>query len=351
MPEAGIQETINAISFKRQADAATMVANAADYWRVLKSNEGLVDVDPQTEDNSADIGKGHEFAEDTYKMAKMVSIPFESYNTSQMLAWLFAFAFGSAVKTTPAAGAYTYTCVPPIGSLNGFELPYFTFVEQVRPGGSAVLDSAFIGCSVASFELKANKGLGRQNSTFSMNIKGTGKESVGGSGIVVPAALATTGLNVGDLALTVNGINYISQNRIEELTFRWDNAPTDDGYRPGSGTQDGFHVAGKIERGAKRLIGLNIKAVYPNGATDIALLKAQTEGTASLVWQGPLITGSTYHRAEITGHRTVISAAKPVALSGKVGIDVNVTFKYHATNGLVTAAVTTNQDNIFAVAA
>src|ERR1017187_7837880 len=35
----------------------------------------------------------------------------------------------------------------------GLELPYFSFVQQIRPGGSAVLDEMLVGCAVKSWKL------------------------------------------------------------------------------------------------------------------------------------------------------------------------------------------------------
>jgi hypothetical protein len=51
-----------------------------------------------------------------------------------------AFSLGNV--TVSGSGPYTYIIVPALGATNptGIELPYFSFVQQIRPGGSAVLD-------------------------------------------------------------------------------------------------------------------------------------------------------------------------------------------------------------------
>ena len=56
--------------------------------------------------------------------------------------------------TLTGSGPYTYVIVPALGATNatGLELPYFSFVQQIRPGGSAVLDEMLVGCAVKSLE-------------------------------------------------------------------------------------------------------------------------------------------------------------------------------------------------------
>ena len=61
---------------------------------------------------------------------------------------------------TGSAAPYTYTITPinPSTNSTGLELPYFQFVLQIRPGGSAVLDQLFMGCAVKGWKLAIKQG-------------------------------------------------------------------------------------------------------------------------------------------------------------------------------------------------
>ena len=48
----------------------------------------------------------------------------------------------------------------------GLELPYFSFVQQIRPGGSAVLDEVLVGCAVKGWKLAIKNSPGRASATL-----------------------------------------------------------------------------------------------------------------------------------------------------------------------------------------
>lgn len=348
MGVAQTRELLIGISYKKQVDLVTQPTTASDHWRVTTTNPALADFQLTTEDDAQDIGKGDEFVQNVFPLARTVSIPREFYMSSQLAALFCAAGLGSVAKTTPASGAYTYTCTPLDPVSGGLSMPALSYIEQARPGGSAVLDRAFLGCIVQEFGFKVTSGLGRQNSTLSTTLVGTG-QTVEPSAITLPATLQTSSLGAGGLALTCNGIDYIAGNRISEVSFSWNNSPRDDGYYPGSGQQGGFQIKGRQEHG-DRVPTLNIKARYPSGSTELSLLQAQSEGTVVLSLTGGLITGSTYHKLVLTGYRTVIKSAQVQDVNGMIGVDIQVAFKMHSSNGLLSIAVTTDKDNILATA-
>jgi hypothetical protein len=351
MSVANTQETLVGISYKKQSAIGTGVSTTGDYWRIAKTNAALATVDPTTEDDSADIGKGDEFARNIFPLAQNAQVPIEGYLTSQKLAFAMAFGLGKTTKTTPETGAFTYTCVMSDPVTDSIEPPLFTYVEQIRPGGSAVLDRAVLDCAINSVAIRMNSGAGRQNAQVSMEAVGSGRVT-SPSSVTLPSALTEHSLNAGGFGITINSVNYVTARSFVdcELTLA-KNIDLESGLFPGSGvTSSGFQVRGRMEHG-NRAIGLRFKARFMNGSTELASLLAQTVGTAVLTWQGPLIAGAVYHGATITLHRVVISSAIIGDTNGKVTVDCQLAAFVHPSNGLITAAVTTNQDNILAAAA
>lgn len=346
---ANTRETLIGISFRQQSALGTPVSTDAQFWRIAKTNASLASVVINTEDDAQDIGKGDEWANNVYLTNKDVGVPLEGYLTSQKMALAFAFGFGKTTKTTPAAGAYTYTCVPADPVTDGSDSPLACIVEQIRPGGSSVIDRRLEDCALESFGFRMNSGVGRQNATINMNWVGSGRET-NPSGITLPASLVEAGLNAGAFTISVNGVNYLTGNRFVDCEFNYaNNISAEDSFFPGSGTDDGAQVRGRQERG-DRVLTFRFRARFNSGSTELATFLAQTEGTVALGWTGPLITGSTFHGATITGHRTRLRSAAIEDGNGKVIVNCDVGFLKHPTNGVITAAITTNQDNILAVA-
>ena len=48
-----------------------------------------------------------------------------------------------------------HTADPPT---DGIELPYFSFIEQIRPGGSSIVDRMAVGCAVEDFTITIGSG-------------------------------------------------------------------------------------------------------------------------------------------------------------------------------------------------
>jgi len=348
---ANTQETLIGVSFKKQSAIGTGVSSTGDFWRIAKTNAALATVDPTTESDAADIGKGDEFARNVYPLAQNAQVPIEGYLTSQKLAWAMCFGLGKTTKTAPAAGAYLYTCTMSDPVTDSIEPPLFTYAEQIRPGGSSVVDRAILDCAINSVAIRMNSGAGRQNSQISVEAVGSGRVTQP-STITLPSALTESGLNAGGFGVTINGVNYVTAKSFVdcELTLG-KNMDLESGLYPGSGaTSAGFQVRGRMEHGS-RTLGLRFKARFTNGSTELSDLLAQTVGTAVLTWQGALITGSTYHGATITFHKVIISSAIVGDTNGKVTVDCQLAAIVHSSNGLITAACTTNVDNILTAAA
>jgi hypothetical protein len=232
---ANIRETLIAFSKNKQAAIAT-ANTAAGMWRLNKLNSSFGGPKLITETDAEEFGKGHEFAANVYRMSWDVQGQIEKYLSAEFACWAFAFALGKVVPTGILPN-YIYTITPLDPVADGIELPYFSFVEQIRPGGSAVLDRMSIGCAIQDLTLTIASGPGRANAKLVVNYVGSGKH-LKPSTITIPAATAEKLLASASLALTIKGVNYVTAKSIVSLELSWkNNLRVDDGYYPGSGFQ------------------------------------------------------------------------------------------------------------------
>ena len=152
MSTTRLQEVQICFGFGKQTDIATANLVAA-MWRLKKLNAQLANPKLNTENDAEEYGKGHEFATTTFKTSWDTGGTLEKYLSAEMAAWAMCFGLGKVVKsgTTPN---WVYTCTPLIPA-NGdaTELPYFSFVEQIRPGASSVIDRLLTGCAVEGWTI------------------------------------------------------------------------------------------------------------------------------------------------------------------------------------------------------
>jgi len=198
---------------------------------------------------------------------------------------------------------FTYTCTP-LFPANGdaAELPYFSFVEQIRPGAGVVLDRMAVGCVVEGWTISIGSGPGRANSKITVEFAGSGKLTEP-SGITMPGATLEKLLPSASLALSVNGVNYVSNKNIVSLETSWkNNIRTDAGFYPGSGFQTpGDATSAPSGDGWSRQSAgrAAVYCTFENGSTELTKLKGQTTGTAVLS-----LTYDANNSLEITGRRS-----------------------------------------------
>lgn len=348
---ARTQELAIGIGFKRQTNTGELATTAAELQTALTAAElwqlGIGSFAPPfpefTQESDAQFfGKGHEFATQVFPTSIGIPWNWDFHLTSQNFAQLIAFAVGTPTETTPAAGAYQYVCVPKDTTAAGVNLPATTIVAAIRAGGAGeILDIAAVGVVCGSFSLKMSAGPGLQNTQISSQWMGCGKY-VNNSGIVIPAATVETRLGAGSAtALTINGVDYLANSRFVDLEFNYSN-DVQPGYYPGSGTQSGFDIAGRMRLG-KRVATLTWQVELEAGSTELADLLAGTEGTATLKVEGPIIAGSTKHTAQLVMHRTRNRAYRMAESNGFVTARVDTEIMYHSSNGLLTATAITNK--------
>ena len=326
------------IGFGKQKQTNISTANlVGGIWRLNKLNVQLANPKFITEDDAAELGKGHEFATQTFKShMDSQGHQLEKYLSSEFAAWLWAFGLGKVVKT--GVGPYTYTCTPLNPVSDGLELPYFSYIEQIRPGANDVRDIMLVGCAVKSFRIQIASGPGRANAKATVEFTHSGKITEP-SGITLPAATVENLLNAYSLACTILGVDYVTAKNFVSLEMGWDSAFRD-GFFPGSGQQDGYQIQGRLEVG-DRVPLFNFVARYVDGSTELQKVRDLTTGTAVVT-----LTKDANNSMQVTWQQLAFSVAEVGETDGIVTVSVTGKPQYHAANGVVSAVVVTPVDGI-----
>ena len=339
---ANVNELLNAWGYKKQAAIGT--ANVVGgMWRHTNLNTKPWAKVPVNEDDRMEIGKGHEFPTQLFKSHyNMPTYELSKYASSEFLAWATAFSLGNV--TLSGSGPYVYVIIPALGATNptGLELPYFSFVQQIRPGGSAVLDEMLVGCAVKGWKLSIKNSPGRASATCAVECVTTGQYT-SPSAITVPAISTPHEFNAGMIStLTFNGINYLSGGSAKDfvsMEASWENNFRP-GFFPGSGAQDGYQIQGRFEWG-DRVFAEQFVVRVEAGSAEYANLINLTTGTAEVT-----LTRDTNNIYDLLIQKMGFNVAELGNTDGIVTLQITGVQLYDATNGLVTVTVTTPQNNI-----
>lgn len=334
MPCVRTQEVLVGFGKGKQTDVST--ANSiGNIWRLNKLDNPVVNVQLATEDDAAEYGKSDEFASAVYKTNWNVEGSINKYMSSQFAAWAAVFGLSKTVKS--GAGPYTYTCTPLNPQTDGCEPLYFSYLQQIRPAGP-VLDQILIGNGVSGVTFQFNSGVGRQSSRINVNFVGTGKIT-DPSTLTMPAATAETLIPASSLAFTMNGTNYVSTARIENVEFGF-NQNLRPRYYPGSGTQSGGALAGALEMSGRSAY-LRVLARFEQGSDELTKLRAQTTGTAVISAQADANNSIT-----ATFHQISYAVADLGETDGWLTVSITASVQKHTSNGLMTLVVVTGSDGI-----
>lgn len=319
---ARVQGLILGLGKAKQADISTI---AASFLRFKKLNMDLTSSGFQTENDAPEIGKGNEFisAAGVFPTAFTPGNRLEKYCSAEYLTWLLCYALGGVAEV---AAVYTIT---PIDNGTTLELPYFSVVEQVPEGGGSAIDNAFIGCAIEDFLLSFNQGVGRQSASVSANWIGSGKITTP-SAVTVPAVQSETGLLAAMItALTINGVDYVTAKTNISGSIGWKNNLTR-GYFPGSGTQNGAALCGRIEIGA-RVPSFQFTVRLLATSAELTKLLAQTTGTATITFQFDAT-----HLITFIFQSVSFEMVDNTEAGGIVAVQVTVAPKWHSSNGVLT---------------
>jgi hypothetical protein len=275
---ANLNELLIGLGYAVQPDIHTAPTTPA-FFRLPNLNKKPWAQKIVNEDDAAEIGKGHEFPTQQFRSHYDNGVyTVERPASSEMLAHAFGFGLGKCVY---ASGAYTCTPIIPATNPTQLELPYFQFAQQIRPGGSSVLDLVYTGCAVKSVKLSVKAGPGRMSATITEELVNSGFYTAP-SGITIPGAATWHEMQSDSLTLTINGVDYISEKSFESLDLTWDN-----NFRPGffpqggAGMVDGYATQGRLEIG-DRVCGFTFVARYAHGSTELASAIGLTTGVATI---------------------------------------------------------------------
>jgi hypothetical protein len=316
-----------------QDDLAT-ANTAAGMVRLGKLNASSMYPRLITENDAEEFGKGHEFATQVFKTYWDCSGQLEKYLSSEFAAWVMAFSLGKVVKSGSTPN-WVYTCTPLNPVTDGIELPSFSFVEQMRPGASSIVDFMNVGCCIEGWTLTIGSGPGRASAKLVADIVGSGKFKEP-SAITLPAATTEHLLPASSAAITINGVDYVTAKNFVSLEAGWrNNILLDDGFYPGSGTHEGAAIRGRMEVG-NREPSLRFTARFDHSSAEYTKLKAQTEGTAVIG-----LTYDTNHSMTMTYQRVQFSSVERGGQNGIVTVDVACAPLYHSTNKLLSVVCKT----------
>lgn len=341
---ANVQETVIAFGFKPQADVATP-NTLPEMWSLTKTNPALAVVNPVNENNALDIGKGNEFPSQVFPSYQDASVPLEKFASSEFLAWLFCFSTGKATKTTAGTG-YKYDAVMNDPATECINLPCFTWDELIRPEPDSVVDRALIGVVVGEWTLTMSSGPGRANCRVACVLPGSGRVQTPGL-TPLPAVTEEHLLNAAGASININGIDYVLQQSFISLDFRFNNnVRLDSGLYPGSGTQNGYAVRGRMEYGIRE-IALSFVARAQKGSQEFNNLINGTEGSATFGCKGQSIDGTAFHSFQITIPRERMQAVVNGEDNNIVTVQCVVT-PLQPTDGspIITMSATTTKDAI-----
>jgi len=351
MSVALIQEVRQAIGFKQQSNLTTPLL-AADMVSLRQTNTELVQARPINEDDQNDLGKGV-YVTNTFPSHWEAGGPWNGRQTSQALAIISAFGIGirTSKTATVATGGFVYVFDEPVFATAGLDLPVTTMAVQIRTGGSAITDKAIAGLACEEFGINYRLGPGRDNATFTSQWLGTGTNDKP-STITIPTIYDEASLNAGGItALTICGFNYLTNKRFANVDFRWKNNIRDNSsYFPGSGSQDGYQLRGRMRRGTPT-ITLTATVECDSGSSEEDYLLAQTEGTGVITCEGAVIDGGPEkHQYEITFHRLSMKATPIGESDGIAAYNIEYFVMEHPSNGVLTIEAITDLDNILTVA-
>ena len=343
---ANVRETKIAFGFTDQADLAT--ANTAlELWSLTKTNPALSVVNPNTENDANDIGKGDEFPTQNFPTSMDTAVPLEKYTSSEFAAWLFCFTTGNATKTPAGTLGFTYLATPSDPVVDCLDLPSFTYAEQIRTPPDAVIDRASIGMVIQDWSLVMESGPGRANCRMTSNFVGTGAVAQPSGITPFPPVTPEHFLNAASATISINGIDYILTKTFISLELRWNNnVRLDTGFYPGSGTnQYGYAVRGRMEYGTRECT-LSFVARATKGSPEFTNLLNQTPGTAKVTLKGALIETTFFHALEIDIPKMVMGAVVNGDQDGIVTVACTVTILKDPAQPYIKLSATTTKDGI-----
>jgi hypothetical protein len=342
MSVALTQEVRYAIGYKAQADLKTPVP-VTDMLSLRQTNTDFVQAQPINEDDSTDLGKGV-YTTQTFPSYIDCKGNWNGRLTSESAAMLVAFGVGGVVEA-PSGTGFGYTVKEPIFATSGLDLPVTTMLLQIRTGAAAITDKLLPGMACEEFGFEFKIGPGRDNALFTSAWIGTGAFTKP-SAYIMPPIYSEHTINAGGITqLKFLGFDYLANLRFINARFSWKNNLRDQSsYFPGSGSQAGYQLRGRMRRAAPT-ITLSTQVECDSGSSEEDALLAQTPGTGMIVADGAAVDNSLQLQ-----FFKIIPRATPIAdADGIASYNVDYFVMQDATNGVMQLVATTSQTGIGSV--
>ena len=213
------------------------------------------------------------------------------------------------------------------------------------------MDIAAAGMCCEEFGFSFRYGVGRSTAMMRSSWIGSGVH-VMPSTITMPALESEHILSgAGATVVTIQTVDYITNKRFVSLDFGYkNNIRTDSAYYIGAGKQNGYALRGRMRRGSPDVTA-SFVAEFVDGSVELSNMIAGTEGTLVFTVPGAVIgLGPDTHNITITLHRVGLRAVTIADEDGIVVARVDCIVMKHTSNGVVTIAVTTEQDDILTAA-
>jgi len=326
------------LGINKQTDIATL-AGSPTFMKIRKLDTGFYTDDYQTEDDADEIGKGTEFISQggVFPVQYDFMGDINKYGSAEFTAWAWAYALGNVAY---ASATYTIT---PINPATTIELPYFPIVQQLSEGGSSAVDELHYGCMIDSVTTSFQSGTGRKSVSTNCRFHGSGK-LLTPSAIVLPSSVQTEKYMLApSMSATIIGTDYVAAKTLVNGSMSWNNNPLlDDGYFPGSGTQNNASIRGRIECGARRP-AFSFEVRMKNNSPEYAALLAQTSGTVVIT-----LTYDSTHYVTWTWQRVSYKSVTRGEHNGIATVRVTAAIQEDSTNGVLTI---TSKNGLVGIAA
>lgn len=310
---ARIQGLAIGLGSAKQSDVAT-ISPTFNRWRKLDLDAPTLDYGTETDKD--EVGKGHEFITQVFPTAWEVGGSLRKYGSAEFMLWAWGYALGDVSLGT---GLYTINAKDPGVSL---ETPYFTLVQQLAEGGGMAIDEALIGCSITDVTTEFRYGPGRASVTTNASFVGSGRHTLP-SAVSLPDTLAENFTLSSGMAITINGVNYVTEDSILMGSMSWNNNPIlPMRFRPGGGIVSGAAV-GTTTFFGNRAPGLSFTVFLKASSLELTKLIAQTSGTAVVT-----LTYDATHFVTWTYHNVSFERVTRTVEEGLVCVTVTVAPKY-----------------------